>query len=447
MTISKPKPNLIIFYTDDQGTLDANCFGSTDLYTPTIDRLAADGTRFTQAYAHTVCCPSRAMLLTGRYPQRSGVTDWTQNRAGGDGTLMDLRETTMADILREAGYRTGIVGKWHLGGEMEYGPKARGFETYFGFRCGFIDSYRHCFLQGKGFHDLWDNRTEIDRTGEYFPRMQLQQALGFIDEHSDEPFFLYFAFNLPHYPEQPEQRFLDQLAHLPEPRRIYAATVATMDDQMGKILAKLEELGLRDDTIVIFMSDNGHSMETSNRINCDDHVSGYPRGHFYGSNGAGNTGKWIGHKGRFLEGGIRVPATLTYPRRLPAGVVRDQPITACDWLPTVLDLCGVEPPAGVELDGASVVPIVTDDAPSHHDVMHWMWQSNWATRRGDWKLIYVAGNADHRSRRNANDAGYLLVNLAEDDPEQQNHADEEPELVAELLALHGAWLSSVTPAG
>ena len=424
------KPNIVIFFTDDQGTLDANCYGSKDLYTPHIDRLATEGVRFTQAYAHTVCCPARAMLMTGRYPQRSGVNNWTQgNMKSPGGTNMALSEVTLAESLKAAGYRTALFGKWHLGAAATHGPTKQGFDEFVGHRGGFIDNYNHHFLHGKGFHDLFRGTTEIHRRGEYFPDLVTAETLRFIDNHKGDPFFIYVAFNIPHYPEQPDKRFDERYKDLPMPRRAYAKMISTVDDRIGRVLAKLDEHELTDDTVIVFMSDNGHSEESS-AIRFDDHTSGLPKGHNYGANGGGgNTGKWRGHKGTLYEGGIRVPAIVRYPRSLPRGVVRGQAITACDWMPTILDLCGVDDPAGAELDGRSLLPIINDDAPTHHKAMHWQWQKRWAVREGDWKLI----------------SPNLLVNLADADPEQKNYADDNPEIVARLRKLHDAWVKDVTP--
>lgn len=196
-------PNVVILYTDDQGTLDANCYGSTDLKTPNMDKLAASGIRFTQAYAHTVCCPSRAALMTGRHPQRGGVINWTQgDRHGSDDRNINMasEEVTLAEALKSAGYRTALFGKWHLGAKVGHGPLDQGFETYFGHLGGFIDNYRHYFLHGQGYHDLYDGNEEIFRREEYYPDMMIEKAVRYIEANKDAPFFLTVTFNLPHYP-------------------------------------------------------------------------------------------------------------------------------------------------------------------------------------------------------------------------------------------------------
>jgi arylsulfatase A len=218
--------------------------------------------------------------------------------------------------------------------------------------------------------------------------------------------------------------------------------VSTTDDYVGRILTKLEANGLRDDTIVVFMSDNGHSAEDY-QIQVDHHTSGYPKGHNYGANGGGgNTGKWLGAKGTFLEGGIRVPAILSYPRAVPKGQVRDQAITAMDWYPTILALCGIDLPAGVEVDGHSVLPLIENaKAPSRYETMYWQWQKSWMVRQGDWKLIANGSRGLGREKLDK----LHLGNLADDQPELKNHAAEQPEIVARLTKLHEVWFEEVAP--
>jgi len=436
-------PNVIFILTDDQGTLDANCFGSTDLHTPSIDKIAANGVRFTQAYAHTVCCPARAMLMTGRYPQRSNVNSWMQGRMRGPkGLNMFGSEVTIAETLQAAGYRTGLFGKWHLGAHTEHGPTEQGFDEFFGIRDGFIDNYVHYQLHGTGYHDLYEGTKEVFHRGHYFPDLITDRALSFIERNRDVPFFLYFALNIPHYPEQSLARYGKRYEHLPEPRRSYAAIVSTTDDYIGRVLMQLETLKLLEDTIIVFLSDNGHS-EEDYQIKVDHHMSGYPRGHNYGANGGGgNTGPWIGSKGTFFEGGIRTPAILSYPRKLPKGIVRDQAVTAMDWYPTALELCGIEIPGGVELDGRSVLPLVRDEsAPSRYAVMHWQWQKSWMVREGDWKLIV---NGRHRIDGKRADPVYL-ANLTDEQPERKNHAEKHSEVVERLRRLHNQWARAVAP--
>ena len=430
------RPNVVILFTDDQGTLDANCYGSTDLQTPNIDKLAATGVRFTQAYAHTVCCPARAALLTGRHPQRGGVHHWTQDDMNGeDGINMALEEVTLAEALKPAGYRTALFGKWHLGAHRDFGPKKQGFDEFFGIRDGFIDNYNHYFLHHDGFHDLYEGTEKVHAAGEYFPEMMVRRSLKFIEESRDRPFFLYVAFNTPHYPEQALRQFETLYQDMADPaRRSYAAMISTTDHYIGWIVDKLEACGLRENTVIIFMSDNGHSAETEYRIKSAHHKSGLPEGHFYGASGAGNTGKWTGHKGNFFEGGIRVPAIISYPAKLPRGLVRDQIITAMDWYPTVLELCGIEPDRNAPpLDGHNLLPVIKSATAKsgYRAVLHLQWGTKWAVREGAWKLI---GTKDRAQQ---------LVNLDDAEPETKNYINDKRELAERLQRLHDEWSRTV----
>ena len=435
-------PNVVIIYTDDQGTLDAGCYGSDDIHTPNIDALARRGVRFTQAYAHTVCCPSRSQLLTGRVPQRGGVTSWLSNHPSDEnGRNMATREITLAEILGESGYRTGLSGKWHLGAKPGHQPQDQGFDEAYGHLGGFIDNYEHKFLHSNSrrppFHDLYRNGDEIDETGKYFPDLVVREATRFIVENKDQPFFLYCAFNVPHYPEQADAKFQKMYDSMPMPRRSYAATLTTTDDRIGQVLNAIDTWGLRERTLVIFMSDNGHSTEQFANWG----VNYGPHG------GGGNTGKWRGAKASLFEGGIRVPAIISLPGKIPEGEVRDQAVSNMDFFPTIVELCGIDPPA-YEIDGKSLWPILKSaDASSQHEIFHWMWQDQWAVREGDWKLI---GNgrdttgleSPHAPRKEMGEV--YLANLADDRPEDVNHAADRPEVVQRLRSLHESWLASVS---
>lgn len=436
VTAAADRPNVLIIMTDDQGMLDARCYGSTDLDTPNLDRLARSGVRFTQAYAHAVCCPARAALLTGRHPQRGDVNSWMQSDMHADSGLnMSLSEVTLAEVLKSADYQTALFGKWHLGAHRNHGPMKQGFDEFFGIRDGFIDNYNHFFLHREGFHDLYEGTQEVWHRDEYFPGLMVDRALEFLDRKHERPFFLYVPFNIPHYPEQSLKQFASQYRDLPEPRRSYATIVTTTDHYIGQILDRLEHRRLRDDTIVLFLSDNGHSEERYT-IQIDDHNSGYPKGHRYGANGGGgNTGKWIGRKGTFLEGGIRTPAIISYRPQLPQKAVRDQIVTAMDWFPTLLELCGVELPDH-KLDGHSALPVIkSPHAASAHKVLHFQWQERWAVREGDWKLIQNSGKRGEQK--------LTLHHLADEKPEVHDYAAEKPAAVDRLKKLHDAFATDV----
>jgi len=450
---SERPPNVVVFLTDDQGTLDVNCYGAKDLYTPNMDALAFSGVRFTQAYAHTVCCPARALLVTGRQPQRSGVETWVQGNAKEEiGKNMYLNEITLAEALKGVGYKSALFGKWHLGADLGHGPTKQGFDEFFGLRDGFIDNYNHYFLHGSGYHDLYRGTQEVFEDGQYFPDLIVREATRFLEENQSRPFFLYMGFNLPHYPEQADKIYEARYASLAMPRRTYAQAVSTVDGHIGQIMDKLDELGLRSNTIIVFTSDNGHSSERA-RISVKNHSSGLPEGHNYGANeGGGYTGKWRGAKGCFFEGGIRVPAVISFPSKIPADVVRNQIITIADFYPTILELCGAPLPER-KLDGQSLMPIIqSPDTPTHHRVLHWQWEERevtWAVREGDWKLIYNGRDTTDEWQGHPQPRRKIpkvfLGNLSDAQPELKNYAEERSEIVERLTKLHEEWAQGVEP--
>ncbi len=423
-------PNVILILADDQGTVDAGCFGSDDLVTPALDQLARTGVRFSQFYsAAPVCSPSRAGALTGRWPVRAGVPGNCASQQGGSGALPPA-EQTMAEMFRAAGYATAHIGKWHLGYTEETIPQRQGFDVSFGHMGGCIDNYSHFFYwSGPNTHDLWKNGQEVYLDGGYFPDLMLAEAADFIREHSQRPFFMYYALNTPHYPYQGDAHWLQHFANMEDPRRLYAAFLAAQDERLGKLLQLLQQLDLRRRTIVIYQSDNGHSTEE--------------RAHF----GGGSAGLHRGAKFSLLEGGIRVPAVISWPDTLPAGEVREQVAHACDWLPTVAELAGVALPQAA-LDGLSLVDVVRDaaaDSPHQNSALHWQVGAGvnpeWAVRLGDWKLI-------GRTRDTGNSTGKwetvqnVLVNIRNDPGEATNMADLHPEIVRQLTELHDTYLQN-----
>jgi arylsulfatase A len=423
-TFAQRPPNVVLIYTDDQGTIDLNCYGATDLITPHLDALARRGVRFTQFYAAApVCAPSRAALLTGKVPQRAGVPN---NVSPTDRqTDMPTEQVTLAEMLKSAGYATGHIGKWHLGHGPETIPNSQGFDYSFGHLGGCIDNYSHYFYwSGPNRHDLVRNGKEVWHPGEYFPDLMVREASQFIEQNQQQPFFLYFAINTPHYPLQPETKWLDRYAHLPSPRKEYAAFVSTTDEKIGQVLRKLDDLKLRENTIVIFMSDHGHSTEERT----------------FG--GGGSSGPYRGAKFSLFEGGIRVPAIISWPGSLPQNQVRGQMGVGTDWVPTVAALCNVSLPQE-RLDGKNLINVIrSEKAPSPHQVFHWQFQEQWAVRDGDWKLI---GNP-----RDTSDKGPLtdedklfLVNPAQDPSEMKNLANQQSKIVQRLKKLHDDWEQEV----
>ncbi|HVX60653.1 MAG TPA: sulfatase-like hydrolase/transferase, partial [Pirellulales bacterium] len=314
------RPNVIVIMTDDQGSIDAGCYGAKDLATPAIDALAKRGVRFTQFYAAApVCSPSRAGLLTGRYPLRAGLPNNAGSQRGGHG--MPGEQVTIAEMLKAAGYATAHIGKWHLGYTPEMMPNGHGFDHSFGHMGGCIDNYSHFFYwSGPNVHDLHRNGREVHYPGRFFGDLMVEEATRFIEQHRSQPFFIYFAVNMPHYPYQGDPKWLEHYKDLPYPRNLYAAFVSTLDERVvGALLNKVDDFGLREKTLVIYQSDNGHSTEE--------------RAHF----GGGNPGPYRGAKFSLFEGGMRLPAVISWPGHLPEGEVRDQLVHSCDWMPTIAE--------------------------------------------------------------------------------------------------------------
>jgi len=424
------KPNVIIIYTDDQGAVDAGCYGAKDIPTPNIDALAGRGVRFTQFYAPSaICSPSRAGLLTGRYPVRVGVPGNVGGYPGDPG--LPGKEMTVAEVFKRAGYATAHVGKWHLGFTDESIPNAQGFDYSFGHMAGCIDNYSHFFYwSGPNHHDLYRNGKEVHLPGKFFPDLMVDEASKFMENHKNEPFLLYYPMNNPHYPYQGDIKWLEdfQKRGVPYPRDLYGAFVSTLDERIGRLLAKVDELGLTEDTIVVFQADNGYSVEE--------------RAHF----GGGSAGPYRGSKFSLFEGGIRVPAIISWPGHLPEGEFRGQIGHGCDWLPTLIELCGIQPPEA-PLDGRSLVGVIgSDSTPTPHDVLHWKISKSprgqWAVREGDWKLIGYP--QDPTMDKPLKDKLYL-TNLAQDISESENLAEKYPLEVKRLEKLHAQWLAEVSP--
>lgn len=424
------QPNVLIIYTDDQGSVDLNCYGAKDLATPHLDALASRGVRFSQFYsAAPVCSPSRAALLTGRYPQRAGLAGNAGSQPGSEG--MPAAQITLAELVKKAGYVTGHVGKWHLGYVKETMPNGQGFDQSYGHMGGCIDNYSHFFYwSGPNRHDLWRNGKEVWEDGQFFPDLMVRECNSFIEENHERPFFLYWAINVPHYPLQGTDKWRKHYANLESPRDMYAAFVSTMDEKIGEVLAKLDELGLRDDTIVVFQSDHGHSTEVRT------------------FSGGGSAGPYRGAKFSLFEGGIRVPAIISWPKTLPSNQVRDQMATAVDWLPTLLHYCGIEQPKH-KIDGFDLSTVIESESVlSPHEVFHWQsgrgmgGKPQWAVRAGDWKLIGNPKDTSNKAALSKTDQRFL-VNLSEDVGEMNNVAADHPEIVERLEELHDNWLRDV----
>ena len=324
------KPNFIMFLTDDQGYGDLSCMGATDFKTPHLDRMAANGVRFTDWYSNSpVCSPSRAALLTGRYPGNAGVRSILAGHRTATGLPTEV--PTLADALKELGYYTAMSGKWHLGLAEGSRPHDHGFDDWFGFMAGCIDYYSHIFYwqmnrDGRAqFHDLWENGVEFHRDGEYFTELITEYAVKYIRRSMQlgKPFFLYIPYNAPHYPMHAPEKYVNRFPSLSWDRQIMGAMISAVDDSVGEILSELERQGLLENTFTYFQSDNGPSRETRNWMDGN-------RDPYYG----GSAGKLKGHKGSLYEGGIRSPGIMSWPDKIPVGQVIGQHGIAMDVFPT-----------------------------------------------------------------------------------------------------------------
>ena len=417
------KPNILLIVSDDHGYADLGVQGCKDVPTPHLDSLAKNGVRCTNGYvSHPYCSPTRAGLLTGRYQQRYGhefnpgpATDRTP------GVGLPLTETTFADRFKALGYRTGLVGKWHLGhAEDPFHPLRRGFDEFFGFLGG-----SHSYLRsGAGPTAIYRGRQEVPET-EYLTDAFAREGEAFIERHAKEPFFLYWAFNAVHGPMEASAKYLKRFPDIKDPkRRTYAAMLSALDDAVGRGLAKLRQHGLEEHTLIFFVSDNGGPTAVN----------------------ASDNGPLRGVKGTTWEGGVRVPFLLQYKGRLPAGKVYEQPVIQLDFLPTALAAAGVEARPDWKLDGVNLLPYLRGertDAP--HAALYWRFGGSLAIRMGDWKLVKTtggrAGDAAGKATRSGKAAvdGALLFNLKEDVGEQTDLTAKHPEKVKELAAAWQKW--------
>ena len=427
--VIEKRPNVIIIYTDDQGSLDLNIYGANNLYTPNLDQLANNGVRFTQFYtASPVCSPSRASLMTGKYTQRAGLATNASSDRGGK-SEMPGSQVTIAEMFKTAGYKTGHIGKWHMGYSPETMPNQQGFDYSYGHMGGCIDNYSHFFYwNGPNRHDLWRNGEEIWEDGKYFPQRMVEEISKYLETNRNNPFFLYWALNIPHYPLQGESKWRNYYKDLPSPRKEYAAFVSTMDEKIGAVLNKVKELGLEENTIIVFQSDHGHSEEERT----------------FG--GGGFAGPYKGSKFSLFEGGIRVPAIISWPGIIPKNEIREQAVFNIDWFPTLLELTGISN-AKAKIDGKSFVNVIrSSNAQPNHDTF--IWQSGgvnepqWAVRQGDWKLISnPVGN--HLAEYERNLKKLYLFNIKNDPGEKKNEIDKNPAIVSSLFEKYLIWSKDV----
>jgi arylsulfatase A-like enzyme len=412
------KPNILFILADDLGYADVGFTGGKEIKTPNLDSLAARGARLEQLYAQPVCSPTRAALLTGRYPMRHGlqvgvVRPWAQYG-------LPLEERTLPQALKEAGYVTALVGKWHLGHfQRAYLPTARGFDHQYGHYNGAIDYVTH--VRDGGFDWHRDDKASYDEG--YSTHLLAQETVRLIREYGGKkPFFIDVSFNAVHEPLAAPDHYKQPYAHLKEPRRTYAGVLAAMDEAVGQIVAALDEKGLRQNTLIVFSSDNGG-----------------PAPEVVTDNGPLRAGKTT-----LYEGGVRVAAFTTWEGHVKAGTVVRQPLHMVDWYPTLLKLAGASLTQELPIDGLDAWPTITGGKPSpHKEILINTTPRTGAIRAGAWKLVINGGvNDTARAESGSEQPGAAdtveLFNLTDDPYEKTNLAEKHPEKVRDLRARYSA---------
>ncbi len=420
-------PNIVIMFTDDQGYEDLGCFGSPDIKTPFIDQMANEGAKLTQFYvSQPVCSASRASLLTGCYANRLGIHGAYSPYVGRG---LNPKETTIAEMLKPLGYATAIYGKWHLGSEPELLPTSQGFDEYFGIPYS-NDMWPYHPWQGKNFNfpdlPLVENETVIDTLEEQsmITTWYTERAVNFINNHQEEPFFLYVPHSMPHVPLFVSDRFKGK-----SDRGLYGDVIEEIDWSAGQILKALKDNGLEERTLVIFTSDNGPWLS-------------------YGTH-SGEAHPLREGKGTAWEGGVRVPCVMKWPGKIPAGKVIDKPAMSIDILPTIAAITGATLPPN-EIDGRNMWPLLSGESSApHHDAYYFYYKQNelHAVMSGDgrWKL-YLPHRYRSLNGREGTDDGLPidydqndltemeLYDLDNDISESKNVIDQHPDMVQQLLA-------------
>ena len=427
------KPNILIILSDDHGYADTGFQGCRDIPTPNLDSLAKSGVRFSNGYVSgPYCSPTRAGLLTGRYQQRFGH-EFNPGATNSENVGLPLSETTLADRLKSAGYVTGIVGKWHLGGAAKFQPQRRGFDEFFGFLGG-----AHPYFPGQGAPIY--RGTEVVAEEKYLTDAFAREAVSFVERHKKDSFLLYLAFNAVHTPKHATPDRLKRFESITDPaRQSYAAMLSALDEGVGKVLEALRAADIERDTLIVFLSDNGGPTMRGTTIN-----------------GSRND-PLRGSKRTTLEGGIRVPFVVQWKGTLPAGAVYEQPVIQLDILPTVLAAAGVNAQSDWKLDGVNLLPYVKGEKPgAPHDALYWRLGEQTAVRRGDWKLVRYDRTADLTGAK-ADDTKSVtrpagggeciraakLYNLARDVRESEDLTAANPDKVAELQGLWNAWAAEL----
>jgi arylsulfatase A-like enzyme len=411
------RPNVVLIITDDMGSADLSSYGATDIRTPHIDSLARDGVRMTDFYANApVCTPTRAGLMSGRYQQRYGLEEPmpSAGRPGGDVGLPGSPHS-LPNLLAQRGYATALVGKWHLGYRPEFSPRAHGFQSFFGLRSGYHDFYAH--TGGDGKPDLWEDDRPVAVEG-YTTDLITDRAVRFLEANAARPFFLEIAYNAPHWPYQPPGRpsvAIDNARHLrpwdtaTSTRADYVAMVEGVDRGVGEVLRAIDRLKLAPNTIVIFTNDNGGEWLADNR-------------------------PFFNRKSSVWEGGIRVPALIRWPGRIPAGSVSRQVGITMDLSASILSATGAPAPPEARYEGLDLWPVLAGRAAPVERTLFWRTsvggRSQVAVRSGDWKLMLDGNNA-------------FVFDVRADPGERTDLTRTRQDVAARLRALVAAWEKDV----
>ncbi|MEZ4585363.1 MAG: sulfatase-like hydrolase/transferase [Gemmatimonadales bacterium] len=411
------QPNVVLIITDDVGHGDIGSYGSPDIATPNIDGLARDGVRLTDFYANgPLCSPTRAALVSGRYQQRAAIEQaFGHARSASAEKGLPANGRSLPALLKTNGYATALLGKWHLGYLKERSPNAHGFDYFFGFKSGYVDYYQH--TDGNGRPDLFENERPTTATG-YMTDLITERSVSFIRRNASRPFFVEVAYNAGHWPYQrPDQpstargnaRHLMPFDDSTSTREDYVAMVERADQGIGRILATLDELGLAGNTLVIFTNDNG--------------------GEWLSSNAPFFHRKWT-----LWEGGIRVPAILRWPGRIPAGTVSSQVGITMDLTATVLAATGTRVPNEARLDGMNLLPVLEGRATEIERTLFWRTTAGGfrqrAVRSGDWKLL-IDGTA------------VMVFDVRKDPTERDDLASRRQDVAHRLMPLLRAWEADV----
>jgi arylsulfatase A-like enzyme len=410
------RPSFVFILADDLGYADLGCYGGRAPCSPVLDRMAADGLRFTQGYSNSpVCSPTRFALATGRwqYRLRGGADEPIASRARGNPVLgLPPEHPTLASLLRDAGYATALVGKWHLGFPPDFGPLKSGYAEFFGPISGGVDYFTHC--DSAGVHDLYEGAAEVHRKG-YMTDLITERAVEFVQRQKGRPFLLSLHYTAPHWPwetreDEAESRRIKKIIHTDGGSvATYVEMIRQMDEGIGRVLDALKTVDAHRDTIVVFTSDNG--------------------GERYS-----DTWPLVGKKMDLLEGGIRVPYIVRWPARVKPGGVTAQPAITMDWVPTFLEAAGVSPHPDYPMDGISLMETLRDPKAIADRALYWRmnFRQQRAVRSGRWKYLSVEGDE-------------FLFDLERDSRERANYAKREPGAFEDLRRKYETWHATMPP--